>query len=281
MSEKMDTVDGTANELDATAQRRAVRNRYANIATTTETGCGSNGGCCDSESATSGSERLGYSADDIESVATGADLGLGCGNPTALASLNAGDTVLDLGAGAGFDCFLAAQQVGETGRVIGVDMTPEMVEKARDNVAKNGATNVEFRLGEIEHLPVADQTVDVIISNCVINLSPEKSQVFSEAFRALRPGGRLAISDVVMTAPVPDSVRANPESVAACVGGASTIDDLTEMLAAAGFENVEIAPNGESSEFIREWDDALDLSDYIVSATITGEKPESGDSTLA
>ncbi|WP_338726758.1 arsenite methyltransferase [Haladaptatus sp. DJG-WS-42] len=281
MSEKMDRTEGTATERDATTQRRAVRNRYANIATATETGCGSDGGCCDGEPATAGSERLGYSADEMESVATGADLGLGCGNPTALASLDAGETVLDLGSGAGFDCFLAAQAVGETGRVIGVDMTAEMVEKARDNVAKNGATNVEFRLGEIEHLPVADETVDVIISNCVINLSPEKSQMFREAFRVLKPGGRLAISDVVMTASVPESVRGNPESVAACISGASTVDDLIAMLAETGFETVEITPKGESAEFIGEWDDTLDLSDYIVSATITGEKPESDTDSLA
>ncbi|WP_336360567.1 arsenite methyltransferase [Haladaptatus sp. ZSTT2] len=280
MTEQTKSVDDTATERDATAQRRAVRARYANIATAMETGCES-GGCCDGESATASSARLGYSADEMQSVEAGADLGLGCGNPTALAALTVGDTVLDLGSGAGFDCFLAAQQVGEMGRVIGVDMTPEMVEKARDNVAKNGARTVEFRLGEIEHLPVADETIDVIISNCVINLSPEKPQVFREAYRVLNPGGRLAISDVVMATSVPESVRKNPESVAACVAGASTIENLETMLAAAGFENVEITPKGESAEFIREWDASLNLSDYIVSATITGEKPESGGETPA
>lgn len=270
MSENTDTTDEESRNLDAAEQRRAVRNRYARIATETD-GCADDG-CCD-ESTTQSSEQLGYDDDEVNSVADGADLGLGCGNPNAIASLETGDTVLDLGSGAGFDCFLAAQEVGESGRVIGVDMTPEMVEKARENVVKNDATNVEFRLGEIEHLPVSDGTADVIISNCVINLSPNKPQVFREAFRALRPDGRVAVSDVVMTAPIPDAVRTDPESVAACVGGASTIDELRAMLTEAGFVDVEIAPKEESGEFIREWDDSLDLDEYIVSAAITGRKP--------
>ncbi|MFC6731366.1 arsenite methyltransferase [Haladaptatus sp. DYSN1] len=266
--------------LSAQAQRRAVRNRYAQIATGSGNStdadddcCGSSDGCCGDEASQADSTALGYTDDDVVAVAAGADLGLGCGNPTALASLEAGETVLDLGSGAGFDCFLAAQRVRGTGRVIGVDMTVEMVEKARANVEKNDATNVEFRLGEIEHLPVADETVDVVISNCVVNLSPDKPQVFREAFRVLKPGGRVAISDVVMTADLPDSVLRDPESVAACVAGASTIDDLESALAAAGFEDIDIAPKDDSGEFIREWDDSLDLSAYIVSADISARKP--------
>ncbi|KTG07691.1 arsenite S-adenosylmethyltransferase [Haloprofundus marisrubri] len=279
MSEESTTSASERRTLDAAEQRRAVRNRYARIATSTngETDCCTDSeSCCDGESPDSGSQKLGYDDTDLHSVAEGADLGLGCGNPNAIASLDEGETVLNLGSGAGFDCFLAAKEVGDSGRVIGVDMTPEMVEKARENIVKNDATNVEFRLGEIEHLPVSDETVDVIISNCVINLSPNKPQVFGEAFRALRPGGRLAVSDVVMTAPIPKNVQRDPESMAACIGGASTIDDLRAMLSEAGFVDVEIKPKEESGEFIREWDDSIDLNDYIVSAAISGEKPVEG-----
>ncbi|PSP59046.1 arsenite S-adenosylmethyltransferase, partial [Halobacteriales archaeon QH_7_66_37] len=213
------------------------------------------------------------SEDDVEAVEPGADLGLGCGNPTAIASLDPGETVLDLGSGAGFDCFLAAEEVGTAGQVIGVDMTPAMVEKARENVEKNDATNVAFRLGEIEHLPVADATVDVVISNCVVNLSPDKPQVFREAFRVLRPGGRLAIADVVKTAPFPETVRLDPDSVSGCVAGAARIAALESMLADAGFVDVVVEPKDDSEAFIREWDDQRDLSDYIVSATIEARKP--------
>ncbi|WP_330633364.1 arsenite methyltransferase [Halocatena halophila] len=266
--------------LSEREQRDAVRNRYASIAQTEP-----QSGCCESSSASAttcsddsdtlgvDSQRLGYTADDITAVGEGADLGLGCGNPTAIASLEAGHTVLDLGAGGGFDCFLAAQEVGKTGHVIGVDMTPEMVELARENVEKNDARNVEFRLGEIEHLPVADETIDVIISNCVINLSPDKSQVFREAHRVLHPGGRLAISDVVMTAEIPEDLRTDPESVSGCVAGAATINELESLLDDAGFEAVTVEPKDDSHEFIREWSDEHDLADYIVSATIEGRKP--------
>ena len=269
-------------------QRRIVRERYADIAADSDGCCGpetsDDGGCCDpsgvdaaATDADATARKLGYDDDAIDAVAGEANLGLGCGNPQAIADLDAGETVLDLGSGAGFDCFLAADAVGPEGRVVGVDMTPEMVEKARENVEKNDASNVEFRLGEIEHLPVSDETINVIISNCVVNLSPDKPQVFREAFRALRPGGRLAISDVVMTAPIPDKVRRDPESVAACVGGASSVDELRAMLTEAGFVDVDISPKEDSEEFIREWDDSLDLDEYIVSAAITGRKPESGE----
>mgnify|MGYP006287701571 FL=1 len=279
MNDDSTTTDEEHSTVDAEEQRRAVSNRYAGITTDSDDGASgcTDSGCCDDESSTQDSRVLGYDDAEVNAVEDGADLGLGCGNPTAIASLDAGDTVLDLGSGAGFDCFLAAREVGDSGRVIGVDMTPEMVEKARANVEKNDATNVEFRLGEIEHLPVSDETVDVIVSNCVINLSPNKPQVFREAFRALRPGGRLAVSDVVMTTTLPDEVRADPESVAACVGGASTVDELRAMLADAGFVDVDIAPKEDSEEFISEWDESLELDDYIVSAAITGRKPEEGD----
>jgi SAM-dependent methyltransferase len=221
--------------------------------------------------------RLGYSDAELESVEGDANLGLGCGNPHAIASLERGASVLDLGSGAGFDCFLAAREVGETGRVIGVDMTPEMVEKARANAGENGAENVEFRLGEIEHLPVADDSVDVVISNCVVNLSPNKPQVFGEAFRVLRPGGGLAISDVVLTAEVPHEARGDPESVAACVAGASTVGRLDTILTEAGFESVRISPKDDSDGILREWDDEYDASEFLAPAAITARKPEADD----
>ncbi len=271
----------SGNELSPTDQRRIVRERYGDIATSSTSRCDGTdetSGCCDTDRGTDEyddqSRLKGYSADEIADVEPGANLGLGCGNPTAIASLQDGETVLDLGSGAGFDCFLAAQEVGQDGRVIGVDMTPEMIEKARENVAKNDATNVEFRLGEIEHLPVADASVDAIISNCVVNLSPDKPQVFSEAFRVLRPGGRLAISDVVLTTQLPADVRMDPDSVAACVAGASPISELELMLGDVGFTDLSITPKEESEEFIRDWDDERDLSEYLVSASIEGQKPD-------
>lgn len=262
--------------IDPAEQRAAVRERYAAIATAGSDGdgcCdpGSTGACCDSPAETS--EQLGYSPDEIGAVTGEANLGLGCGNPTAIADLRPGETVLDLGSGGGFDCFLAGQRVGPEGSVIGVDMTPEMVEKARENAEENDAKNVSFRLGEIEHLPVADDSVDAIVSNCVINLSADKPRVFEEASRVLRPGGRLAVSDVVRTAEIPEDLRADPESVSACVAGAATIGELEAMLAAAGFEAVEIEPTDDSEEFIREWSDERDPSEYVVSARIEARKP--------
>jgi SAM-dependent methyltransferase len=264
MSEEQ-TADGEG--LDDATQRSAVRERYGEIATESSC-CGAGAPAVDERAS-----ELGYAEGDIEGVAPGANLGLGCGNPKALAALEAGETVLDLGSGAGFDCFLAAREVGSAGRVIGVDMTPEMVERARENAEENDAGHVEFRLGEIEHLPVADRSVDVIISNCVINLSPDKPQVFREAFRALGPGGRLAVSDVVLTAEMPAELGTDPESVAACVGGASPVPELEAMLSDAGFVDIAIEPKADSEEFIREWDDERDLSEYIVAATIEAAKP--------
>jgi len=264
-------------------QRRIVRERYADIAADSDGCCGpetgDGGGCCDgSDTAAADADatarKLGYGDDEVGAVAGDANLGLGCGNPQAIADLDPGEAVLDLGSGAGFDCFLAAEAVGSAGRVVGVDMTPEMVEKARENARENDADTVEFRLGEIEHLPVADESVDVVVSNCVVNLSPEKPQVFREAFRVLRPGGRLAIADVVQTAAFPPAVTRDPESLAGCVAGAATVDALEAMLADAGFEAVDIAPKDDSDEFLREWADDYDPSDYLVSATIAGRKPE-------
>ncbi|MEP6604242.1 MAG: arsenite methyltransferase [Spartobacteria bacterium] len=246
--------------------REEVRRRYGATASG-ESSCADD--CC---TATESSE-LGYSAEDAASAPEAANLGLGCGNPVAIASLQLGQTVLDLGSGAGFDCFLAARAVGANGKVIGVDMTHEMLAKARENARKNGFVNVEFRLGEIEALPVADASVDVIISNCVINLSPEKSRVFAEAFRVLKPGGRVAVADIVATATLPDEVKGDWSAYTGCMAGASQIDDLEAMLRAAGFEKIEIAPKDASRSFIREWLPGKSVEEYLVSANIEATKP--------
>jgi ubiquinone/menaquinone biosynthesis C-methylase UbiE len=198
---------------------------------------------------------------------------LGCGNPQALANLKSGETVLDLGSGGGFDCFLAARQVGDSGHVIGVDMTPEMVSKARRNAEKGGYRNVEFRLGEIESLPVADDAVDAIISNCVINLSPDKPRVFAEAYRVLKPGGRLAISDVVAFAELPDDIRRDMALFTGCMAGASLVSEVEAMLHSTGFKQVRVAPKDESKSFIRDWAPGTPITDYVVSATIEAVKP--------
>ncbi len=266
-------------ESDADAIRNRVRDAYAEVAEAASTGqcCGEAGSCCgvadDAAINAIISERLGYSAAEREAVPAGADMGLGCGNPRAIASLRPGEVVLDLGAGGGFDAFLAAREVGESGRVIGVDMTPAMVSKARANARKGGFRQVDFRLGEIEHLPVADASVDVIISNCVINLSPDKPQVFREAFRVLKPGGRLAVSDVVATAELPPEMRDDPFLHSACVAGASRIEALEAMLAEAGFEAIRIQPKDTSREFIRDWAPGRRVEDFVVSATIEAVKP--------
>jgi SAM-dependent methyltransferase len=218
---------------------------------------------------------MGYTQEDIKGVPEGANMGLGCGNPVALASLRPGETVVDLGSGGGFDCFLAAKAVGEAGKVIGVDMTPDMVSKARSNAEKIEADNVDFRLGEIENLPIADNTADIVMSNCVINLSPDKQNVYNEAFRVLKPGGRLSISDVLATAELPDNIRNDLALVGACVGGAATIETTRELLEKAGFEDVRIELNDHSRELIREWDPRKSekATDYVVSAYIQAIKP--------
>ncbi|MCX6071302.1 MAG: arsenite methyltransferase [Chloroflexi bacterium] len=242
----------------------AVRDRYAQIAVSSGSSCCSGPSPCscgseapDPGTSSSPSTQMGYTSEELASSPEGADLGLGCGNPQAIAALRPGETVLDLGSGGGLDCFLAANQVGASGKVIGVDMTPQMVARARENALKGHFDNVEFRLGEIEHLPVADQSVDVILSNCVINLSTEKPRVFQEAFRVLKPGGRLAISDVVATAEIPAEIRQDPELFSACAAGAATVSELATH---------------ESRDFIREWAPGLRIEDYIASATIEARK---------
>ncbi len=273
------TTSAAATPSAADAKRNRVRADYARVAQASDAGecCGEASSCCgvseDQQINRLVSSRLGYTEADRAAVPEGADMGLGCGNPRAIASLKPGETVLDLGAGGGFDCFLAAAEVGSAGQVIGIDMTPEMLTKARGNAARGGYGNVEFRLGEIEHLPVADASVDVILSNCVINLSPNKPQVFREAFRALKPGGRLAISDVVATAELPAAMRDDAYLHSACVAGASGVEDLERMLAAAGFVDVMIAPKDESKAFVRDWAPGRGVEEYVVSATIEGRKP--------
>ncbi len=251
--------------------RNIVREHYGKVAQSQgKVGCAP--GCC-SPGANPSSLALGYSAQDLAQLPEGADMGLGCGNPQAIAELRPGETVLDLGSGGGFDCFLAARQVGAAGTVIGVDMTPEMVTKARDNARKVGATNVDFRLGEIERLPVADASIDVILSNCVINLSPNKAEVFREAFRVLRPGGRLAISDVVAQGPIPEHLRASVEALSGCVSGAAEVAAIRTWLAEAGFEAIRVQRRDESRTFISEWMPGSGVEDAIVSATIEARKP--------
>jgi len=250
--------------------RNTVREHYGKVAETNgAVGCAP--GCCGATP--TASTALGYSSDELASVPDGANLGLGCGNPQAIAGLRAGETVLDLGSGGGFDCFLAARQVGPTGRVIGVDMTPQMVTKARANAREADMINVDFRLGEIEHLPVLDASVDVILSNCVINLSPSKEQVIREAFRVLRPGGRLAIADVVATAPLPERFRTTESALTGCAGGAAQVDELDRMLNEAGFTEVAVRPRLESRAFIKDWMPGTGVEDYITSATIEATKP--------
>ena len=257
--------------------RQAIRTRYGEIAEADTAGCGcASSSCCGSAKSPTAEDislRLGYSREDVSSAPDGANMGLGCGNPHAIASLQTGETVLDLGSGGGFDCFLAAKAVGETGRVIGVDMTPEMMSKARENAVKAGMSNVEFRLGEIENLPVADNTVDVVISNCVINLSPDKAKVYREAFRVLKRGGRLAISDIVATRPLPKEVREDLSLHAACVAGAAQIDELKSLLKQAGFIRIRVTPKDESQELIREWAPGRNLEEFIVSAAVEAVKP--------
>lgn len=264
------------NTLQNEETRQAVRERYSRIAES-KNDCGCSPSCCEEDTGAANlnekSLALGYSPEEVSAIPEGANMNLGCGNPTAIASLKSGETVLDLGSGGGFDCFLAARQVGDSGKVIGVDMTAEMVSKARQNALKGEFNNVEFRLGEIEHLPVADNSVDVIISNCVINLSPEKPHVLKEAFRVLKKGGRLAVSDIVATAPLPEHVRNDLSLYAGCISGASEIDKLEDMMKAAGFINIRIAPRDESKSFIREWAPGRKVEDYLVSASIEAVKP--------
>ena len=261
--------------MDSAQIKEMVRARYGAIAAeVTGSCCEPATSCCGpTTEATDKARRMGYSDEQLAIVPEGANLGLGCGNPQAIAALRSGEIVIDFGSGAGFDCFLAAEQVSPGGRVIGVDMTHEMLAKARANAVKIGATNVEFRLGELEHLPVADNTADVILSNCVINLVPDKAQVFREAFRVLKSGGRLAISDVVNTAPLSETLRADPALLCGCIGGAAPAAQIEAWLVEAGFSDIRIAERPESRELIQGWAPGLGIENHVVSATIEAIKP--------
>jgi len=286
--ERMPSMTGQRTAEDQHNVRKSVRESYAKIAEQGgNSGCcapkdGDRGSCCgpadevEIPSAEQMSAFFGYSTEEMAAVPEGANLGLGCGNPQAIAEMQAGEVVIDLGAGAGFDAFLAAGKVGPKGRVIGVDMTHEMLAKARANADNGGYSNVEFRLGEIEYLPVADDTADVIISNCVVNLSPDKPQVLREAFRVLKPGGRLAISDVVATAPFPDHFFDDDHLLSGCVTGASMVDDLQRWLEEAGFGRILIDIKEESRAGIADWAPGMGVEKYVVSAIITAEKPGGG-----
>jgi len=227
--------------MDNKDVKEIVRKGYAEIAKGSGSCCGPVKTCCNGNTtAKKISKNIGYSSDEMGAVPEDANLGLGCGNPTALASLKEGETVIDLGSGAGFDCFLSANKVGKTGRVIGIDMTPEMIEKATNNAKKAGYKNVEFKLGEIENIPVDDNTADIIISNCVINLSPDKPAVFKEAYRTLKPGGRVMVSDIVITKELPDEIKKSVSAYVGCISGAIKKDDYLQTMRDAGFKNVEV-----------------------------------------
>ncbi len=262
--------------MDEAGIKEMVRARYGGIAAANEAGCctPSKSSCCGPEAALHDkARRMGYSEAELDAVPEGANLGLGCGNPQAIAAMRPGEVVVDLGSGAGFDCFLAARQVGDAGHVIGVDMTHEMLTKARDNAGRIGARNVEFRLGELEHLPIADNTADAVLSNCVINLVPDKAQVFREAFRVLKPGGRLAISDVVNISPLPPELRADPALLCGCIAGAAPVERIEDWLAQAGFIDVRVSPKPESRELIATWAPGSGIENFVTSATIEARKP--------
>ena len=256
--------------------RGFVRDRYSKAAKHEAKPCCSNACGCDGSAAdiAAASRRLGYGEQDFYDAPYESNMGLGCGNPVAIASLKEGETVLDLGSGGGFDCFIARKRVGETGRVIGVDMTPDMVTLARKNAEKSGYKNVEFRLGEIEHLPVADNGVDVVISNCVINLSTDKEQVFREAYRALKNGGRLSVSDVVATAEIPEKFMNDLAMIAGCMGGAERTDKIEDMLEMAGFKDIKITLKGNSRDIIASWAPGTKIEDYVASAVIEAKKAD-------
>jgi len=264
--------------MDEAQIKEMVRARYGDIAATSRSsGCAQASSCCAPSTPASAADkarRMGYSDAELQAAPEGANLGLGCGNPQVIAALKPGEVVIDLGSGAGFDCFLAAEQVGAAGRVIGVDMTYEMLARARANAAAIGAGNIEFRLGELEHLPVANNIADVVISNCVINLVPDKAQVFREAFRVLKPGGRLVVSDVVNAAPLSEVLRADPTLFCGCISGAAPAAQIEAWLAEAGFVAVRLAEKPESREMIQDWAPGLGIENYVISATIEGQKPQ-------
>jgi arsenite methyltransferase len=269
--------------------RGAVREEYGKIARKGGSCCGQSSSCCGGPSAESVAAIVGYSEDDLAGLPDGANMGLSCGNPTAIASLQPGETVLDLGSGGGFDVFIAARKVGPSGRVIGVDMTPEMIAKARKNAASftksTGLDNVEFRLGEIEHLPVPDSSVDVVISNCVINLSPDKPQVWREIARVLKPGGRVAISDLALLKPLPQNVRKSAEALVGCVAGAALVKDTEKMVRSAGLANVMLTRKSDYIASLEQWNNpqyagvfkslprGTKPSDFVTSLYIEARKP--------
>lgn len=247
--------------------KKTVRELYGSI------GQGNERSCCGSFDPENIILKLGYSPDILTDIPEGANLGLGCGNPVGIASVKKGETVLDLGSGAGFDCIIAAREVGEDGKVIGVDMTPEMLEKARGNVRKAGIQNVEFHQGEIEKLPLEDNFVDVVISNCVVNISTDKQAVYREAFRVLKPGGRIAISDILAHLPLPDELQKDEKLVAGCIGGAISVEKLYAILVKAGFTDISIVPKNNSDDIISGWQPGDSIEDYIFSAYISALKP--------
>jgi len=282
---------------DAEQIRQTVRAGYAQVALATGSESSTAGGCC---SPTSGcgtpasspeafAAQLGYTPAELAALPEGANMGLSCGNPTAIAALRPGQVVLDLGSGGGFDCFLAGPKVGAEGRVIGVDMTPEMLSKARQNLAsyreRTGLDNVEFRLGEIEHLPVADASVDVVLSNCVINLSPDKARVWEDVARVLKPGGRVVVSDVALLKPLPDELRGMVQALIGCVAGAVELDAYRDMVEAAGLEGVELEQQAAFTQAVSSGDDPLyapilaklppgtSVGDYVTSVVVTATRP--------
>ncbi len=265
------------SKMDINQILQAVRNHYGKAAQHAGE-CGpssASAGCCgggqDNPSEAGGA--LGYTAEQMQGVAEGANLGLGCGNPNAFSQLKQGDIVLDLGSGGGIDCFIAAKAVGDTGRVIGVDMTPEMIALAQQNAEKMKTANVEFRQGQIEQLPVESESVDVILSNCVINLSPDKEAVFREAYRVLKPTGRLAVSDVVTTGPLPQHWLDDISKLTGCIAGAMTVDDLKAVLSAVGFQDIQIFMESQSRQLIEHWLPGSGVEHHIVSARIEAIKP--------
>jgi arsenite methyltransferase len=263
--------------MDAAEQKELVRTRYGAIAAAAgAAGCCTPvaaAACCGEAAPDERAARMGYSAAEVAAAPDGANLGLGCGNPQAIAALLPGEVVVDLGSGAGFDCFLAAERVGPQGHVIGIDMTHEMLAKARANATRIGAANVEFRLGEIEHLPLADNAADVVMSNCVVNLVPDKAQVFRDAFRVLKPGGRLAIADVVNIAPLPAELAADPALLCGCIAGAATPAQIAACLEAAGFVAVRIEVRPESRDLIDSWAPGRGIGGCVAAALVQARKP--------
>jgi arsenite methyltransferase len=269
------TAAGSADVTESGDVRTMVREKYGAIAESAGCGCGP-GGCCGGGPETAIADYIGYTPEQLAVLPEGANLGLGCGNPLAHADARPGEVVLDLGSGAGMDAFLAARAVGSSGRAIGVDMTPAMIEKARANAARAGFANVEFRLGEIEHLPVADASVDIVISNCVVNLSPAKDQVFREALRVLRPGGRMVVSDLVLVRPLSDAVRRSVEAYVGCVAGAAMKEDYLRAIRDAGFADVEVVEErayGDKAELFGDSEWVREAATAVVSAKVRARKP--------